>query len=84
MQCGCAVVTAENGGHMDYAEHGRTALVVPVKNSEALAAAICQLMSDRPLGYALSQAGNAKIQNFTWDNATSALERLIRFEMQGL
>lgn len=77
MACGAALVSTDNGGVRAYAEHGRTALLTPIGNPEALAEAISSLLDDNGLRVRLAQAGCEHIQQFTWERATDDLERCL-------
>ena len=77
MACGCAVISTDNGGVNDYAVHGKTALISPPKNPEALAENLLNLLNDDEFRIRLAQAGHQKIQGFTWKKATDELERVI-------
>jgi len=56
MACGCAVVTTDCGGVHDYAQPGVNALLVPVADAGALAAAIRDLVERPDLREALARA----------------------------
>ncbi len=77
MACGCAVAATDNNGHRDFAQHGVTALLSPVKDPPALADNILQLIRNNELRWRIARAGNAYIQNFTWEKAISAFERAL-------
>jgi glycosyltransferase involved in cell wall biosynthesis len=81
MACGAALVSTENGGVRAYAEHGRTALLCPVGDREALAAAVCSLLSDRESRIRLARAGFEHIRQFTWERASRELERCLLSEV---
>jgi glycosyltransferase involved in cell wall biosynthesis len=75
MACGAALVTYDNGGCRDYAIDGQTALVVPRRDVEALAAALERLATDAPLRERLAGAGLARVTTaFDWDRAVDRLE----------
>jgi glycosyltransferase involved in cell wall biosynthesis len=77
MACGAALVSTDNGGVRAYAEHGRTALLAPIGDPDALATAICSLLSDNEFRVRLARAGFEHIQQFTWDRSSDDLERCI-------
>ena len=85
MACGCAVVSTDNGGVRDYAEHGVTALLSPPKDPEALAANLLRLLEDDELRMRLAVAGHEHIQEFTWERSTDLLEQFLidRIERSG-
>lgn len=49
MSCGKAVVVTDAGGTREYVEHGVSGLVVPARDSQALAKAVVTLLSDADL-----------------------------------
>lgn len=75
--CGCALVAADSAGVRDYAVDGKTALVVPPRDPDALAAATTKLIEDSSLRLRLARDGCAAIQRFTWNRAAETLERLL-------
>lgn len=80
MQCGCALVATDIGGHREFAMDGKTALVAPPRQPEALADCIVRLVGDDKLRAAIAQRGNEYIQQFTWERATKSLERVLLSE----
>ena len=76
---GCAVVATDVGGNAEALKHGETGLLVPAGDSQALAAAMRQLVDNVPLRRRL--AGNARRfaeNNFNWDRCVSAHEAVYR------
>lgn len=67
MSCGAACVVTASGGVGEYAVDGENALVVPPRDSAALAAAILRLVDDAPLRERLGAAGVATARRFTWE-----------------
>ena len=49
MQAGCVVIASDNGSQPEYVEDGRTGLLIPPGDDEALAAAIARLLDDAEL-----------------------------------
>ena len=80
MMCGQAVVCTDNRGFREMAEHEVNALIVPIKDSQALADAIIRLMEDDELRCRIARAGHASIQRFTWDNSYAKLRELFGIE----
>jgi glycosyltransferase involved in cell wall biosynthesis len=74
MMCGAAVVATDIGGHREFCTDGKTALLVPAKNPQAMAEAIDKLIRDPELRLKLARNGHSDIQKFTWDAACDALE----------
>lgn len=77
MTCGGAVAATDNGGHREFAQHGVTALLSPVKDPYALANNILQLIQNDELRLSIARKGNAFIQNFTWEKSVFAFEQAI-------
>lgn len=78
LACGAALVTTDIGGVRDYAHQERTALLVPVGDVEAMAAAVLRLVRDRELRLALSHAGSRLIrEEFTWGTSVQKLEAIL-------
>lgn len=74
MASGCALVTTDNGGSRDYADHGRTALVVPPRDPEALAEAMLRILRDDRLRLDLAEAGRRHVLRFDWDRGAELME----------
>ena len=73
MQCGCATVLTDIGGH-EYAIHGRTSLLSAPRDIEQMAQNIEALLVDNDLRMRMASAGVAEIAQYTWTRATAALE----------
>ncbi len=69
------VVASNVGGIPDIIKDGRTGLLCPQKDPEALAAAIVKLLSDPELGERLGRQGRAFVgKEFSWENIDSLWE----------
>lgn len=77
MACGAALVSTDNGGVRAYAEHGKTALLVPTGNPGLLADAVCSLLENETERFNLARAGAEHIRQFTWERASNDLERCL-------
>ena len=77
LQCGAAIALTDIEGPASYAFHEQTALLSPRKDPAALAANLLRLVRDPDLRMQLARAGNAHIQQFTWQHAGEALEQLL-------
>lgn len=55
------VIATRIGGLPDMIEHGHTGLLVPSRDAEALAEAMCQLLRDRAARIEMGRAGNRKL-----------------------
>jgi glycosyltransferase involved in cell wall biosynthesis len=78
MACGAALVTTDTGGSQDYAIADDTALVVPPKQPQLLAAAVNHLFQDAALRNEIAERGHAFIQRFRWDQSVDSLERVLQ------
>jgi glycosyltransferase involved in cell wall biosynthesis len=63
---GVPVVSTDVGGIPDMVEHGRTALLVPPQDPQAMAESIVRLFNDRALAQRIASAGLADVQQFGW------------------
>ena len=77
MICGCAVACTDNGGFKCMAEDGKTALLSPIYDIEALANNISKLIEDNCLRKRIAYDGNNYIQNFSWENSYTQMKNLI-------
>jgi glycosyltransferase involved in cell wall biosynthesis len=74
MASGVPVVTSRIAGLPEVVEHGRTGILVPPGNAEALAEAIVRLLEDENLRRSMGQAGRQRVlQHFTWDKIAQDL-----------
>jgi glycosyltransferase involved in cell wall biosynthesis len=83
MMRGTAVVATARGGFTEYVRHGRTGLLVPPGDPEALASALRRVLSDRDYAESLGQAGRrfaiaAFDQDRFVDRFVSIYERITR------
>ena len=78
MACGAALVTTDNGGSRDYAIADDTALVVPPKEPQLLAAAVNRLFQDATLRNELAERGHAFIQRFRLEQSADSLEHVLQ------
>ncbi len=65
--CGTPVVASRSPGLIESVRDGETGILVPHGDVDALADAIGNLLTDRPLRLALSEAGLRWAREFTWD-----------------
>jgi len=78
------VVASAVGGIVDVIQHGKTGLLVPEKNPQALADAVLRLLDDPALAQRLGQQGRAEAERqFDWERITSETERLYRRALGG-
>ena len=78
LACGTPLVTTDNGGCREYAIDGETALVVPPRDAEAMAAAVRRLLHDPVLASRLSGNGLEVVAlDFDWETRTDELEEIL-------
>lgn len=82
MACRTAVVCTDIGGVRDFAFHEKTALLVPPKESLALAEAVLRLIRDEPLRESLRENAYRHITTFDWDNSAQRLEEILTEEIE--
>ncbi|HET8575560.1 MAG TPA: glycosyltransferase family 4 protein [Methylomirabilota bacterium] len=79
MACGAALCTYDNGGCRDYAIDGRTAVVAPRRDVDALAWGLARLVEDRSLRERIARQGQEFVTTqFDWERATARLEALLQ------
>jgi glycosyltransferase involved in cell wall biosynthesis len=82
LACGAALVAADGVGLSEYAQHGKTALVVERGRPDLLCEAVETLLDDDELRQRLARQGNAHVRQYTWTRATDALEALFKSQEQ--
>jgi glycosyltransferase involved in cell wall biosynthesis len=70
---GVPVVSTDVGGVPFIVEHGRTALLVPANDAEAMGAAALQIMTDPACTTALRTAGLQAVQRYRWEAVRDTL-----------
>jgi glycosyltransferase involved in cell wall biosynthesis len=77
MACACACVATDIPGSRDLVEHGRSGLLVPPEDADALAAGLQQLVASRDLRSRLGQAARRRVlDHFTIEREVAAYEAL--------
>jgi glycosyltransferase-like protein len=71
MSAGLPVVTSDLPVFLEYLQPGRDALMVPVDDAAALAAALAAVLDDGKLADGLRAAGRVVCQRFTWDRCAA-------------
>jgi glycosyltransferase involved in cell wall biosynthesis len=66
LACGVPVVSTRVGGVPFIVEDGRTALLVPPADAQAMAEAIVRALSDDALAQALAEAGMREVARYDW------------------
>ncbi len=83
MACGTPVIASRVGGLRFSVVHGYTGLHVPVRDADALAAAILKLFKNDPLRWQLSANSRKVAQRFGWPAITGQIVDLFRESMNG-
>jgi len=74
MISGAALVCTNIGGHIEYAEHERNALLAPVRCPESLADALVRMLKEHGLRQSLAENARIDIGRFTWSSAVARFE----------
>ena len=77
MACGCALVITDNGGAADYAIDGKTALVSPPRDADAMARNIVTLLRNDTRRIDLATRGSSYVKRFNWDTSAQTLESFL-------
>lgn len=77
MMCGAAVACTDNEGYKEMAIDGKTALLSPIKQPQALADNITKLIENDELRHTIAQGGTTYIASFTQDNAYNKFKKTI-------
>ncbi|MFH1085839.1 MAG: glycosyltransferase family 4 protein, partial [Chloroflexota bacterium] len=75
LACGLPVVTTDNAGSA--VRDGQEGLIVPIRDAEALAAALDRLRADVPLRAAMSDAARQRAEAYTWERSEEAFVRAL-------
>ncbi len=76
MACGIPVVTTNVGGVPEYTIPGKTAIVVPPGDVDALSKGIEALVLNKQLRQEIAVGGYNFMKKYTWENSTKLLEAL--------
>ncbi|MFA5162294.1 MAG: glycosyltransferase family 4 protein [Elusimicrobiales bacterium] len=77
MSCGTACVATNVGAVSEYAEHGKTAMLVEPRNPAGIAEAIELLLDDKSKRDMLAGAGRLAIQKYTWKESVDHMEAVL-------
>jgi glycosyltransferase involved in cell wall biosynthesis len=78
LECGAALAVTDIGGHREYAHQGKTALLSPPRDPDALAANVIEMLENQELRVRLAHQGHEHIQQFTWDRAVTSFEAVVK------
>jgi len=77
MICGSAICCTDTGGFRMMVKDKKTGLISPVGDVDSLAKNILTLIKNNDMRIKLAKAGNAFIQQFTWQRSFDKLEKLL-------
>lgn len=77
MACKVPVVCTDIGSVADFAINEETALLVPIKDPQAMAKAILRMIEDAELRHRLRENAYQKITQFKWDDCIDRLEKVL-------
>jgi len=72
--CGCALVSTDCGGASDIIEHGRSGLIVPVGDADAMVHSILRLLDDVAMRKRFVSASKQTLDRFAWPAAIRQFE----------
>jgi starch synthase len=79
LACGCPVIATANSGAEDLFDHGKEGLIVPIRDPDAIAAALTMLHQDRNMLQAMSQAARRRAEQIGgWDQYGDEVITLIK------
>lgn len=77
MACGCALVVTDFDGSREYAVNETNALVVPIRDSNAIASSLIRLLTDEDVFQRLSNHAMVDAKKRNWTTAVSNFESLL-------
>lgn len=77
MICGASVACTDIGGYRSFAVNGKTALMSPARDVNALAVNICRLIEDDALRVKIATAGHMEIKQFTWERSFKLFKKAL-------
>lgn len=78
MICGNAIVCTDTLGFQEMVTDGKEGIIVPTRNSLALANAILAFIDNPELRVSMAQAAVNTIQNFKWDTSFRLFESMLK------
>lgn len=81
---GVAAIATEVGGNTELVEDGKTGLIVPPDNPEALAAAIIQMIEQPQLRQTMAQTARNRVEKrYSWEHCLDEHDRIYRDLLTG-
>lgn len=77
MICGAAIVCTDTLGFQEMVKQNQNGIIVPTKDSKALAKAMIFLIENKEFHDKIAHQGHSDIQKFTWNESYEALKRVI-------
>jgi glycosyltransferase involved in cell wall biosynthesis len=77
MACGCALVTTDCGGVLEYATHEVNSLISPPRVPQALAENLTRLLDDDPLRIQFARSGGETLSRLTWQESGNRMAAFI-------
>ncbi len=77
LQCGCAVVASDIGGHREFLRHDSNALLYPAGDVHALAKSVMTLVGDAALRKRLSERGRDDLRAFSITASVARLKEVL-------
>lgn len=77
MACGCALVTTDYAGAMEYAENGKNALISPVRDCEYMSQNVIRLFEDELFLKEISKQAVMTAREFSIDKSRAAFMKYI-------
>ncbi len=76
MACGVPIVASKVGGIPDVVKDGENGLLVPPKDSEALADAIIYLLKNEDVREKMGKNGRKKVEDYPWERIAEETEKV--------
>ncbi|WP_309215828.1 glycosyltransferase family 4 protein [Lacticaseibacillus rhamnosus] len=77
MACGAALISTRNGGVLDFAKNGESALLTPVNDSRKMAEQIRRLLRDNALRNTIARNGHMAVQGFSFEKSAHKFELVL-------
>lgn len=83
MACSVPIVASKMGGIPAVVRDGENGLLVPPKDSDALADAIIYLLENEDVRKRMGKNGSEKVENYSWEKIAEETERLYELVLSG-